>query len=94
MSEDAFQSFDLTAARVSLESLFEQVVRRTGRVRITRPGSDEACVLISNEELQGLENALEILSTTDSVAQMRQEVLRIADALSPREPAVAAGSAR
>ena len=93
MSEGSFQSLDLNAARVELESLFEQVIRGTGRVEITRNGSsDESCVLISQAELNSLERALEILSSTDSAAEMRQQVLRLADALAPRQLAVAASS--
>jgi PHD/YefM family antitoxin component YafN of YafNO toxin-antitoxin module len=92
MSEGSFQSLDLTAARVSLEQLFKQVIRDTGRVEITRDGSDESCVLISSAELSALERALEILARTDRGIEMRQQVLRIADSLSPRQP-VAAGPA-
>jgi PHD/YefM family antitoxin component YafN of YafNO toxin-antitoxin module len=93
MSEGSFQSLDLNAARVGLERLFEQVIRGTGRIEITRNGSDESCVLISQAELKSLERALEILSSTDSAAEMRQQVLRLADALAPRQPAVAASGA-
>jgi PHD/YefM family antitoxin component YafN of YafNO toxin-antitoxin module len=92
MSEGPFQSVDLTAASAALESLFEQVLRKTGRVEITRgDGSEDTCVLISLAELRSLEDALEMLSSTDSCREMRQELLRIANELSPHaRPAVAA----
>jgi hypothetical protein len=73
-----FQSLDLRSASGSMEHLFEQVLRRTGRVEITRQG--ESCVLISKAELDGIEQALEILSSTDSGVAMRDGVLRAAAA--------------
>ena len=100
MSEGSFQSLDLTAARVGFDRLFEQVLRGTGRIEITRDGAsveaaadDETCVLISMAELRGLERALEILSSTENAREMRNDVLRLADELSQTRQPVAAATA-
>lgn len=90
-SGQVFQSVDLRSASSSMENLFEQVVRRIRRVEITRQGG-ESCVLISKAELEGLEQALEILAATDSGVAMRDTVLRAAAATVTRSVAVAAGT--
>ena len=81
MSENAFQTLDLFSAQRELGKLHDLVLRYKGRIEITR-GEDNACVLISKTELQGLENALAILSETESAAEMRCQLLRIAAAAS------------
>jgi len=95
MSKGSFQSLDLTTATAALDHLFDQVLRSTGRIEITRgDGSEDACVLISLAELRSLEDALEILSGSESCRQMRGEILRIAGEVSPvAQPAVAATAA-
>jgi len=93
MSQGSFQSLDLSSASAALERLFELVIRCRGRVEITADGSEETCVLISKAELRELERALEILSDTDSAAQMRQQIVRLADALTPQQPLASAASA-
>ena len=84
VSSSNFQSLDLRVATAALERLFEDVVRRTGRVEITRTGSaSETCVLITKRELDALERALDILASTEEGAAMRDTVLRAVHRLSP-----------
>ena len=59
------------------------MTRTKGRVEITRPGSEQRCVLISQEELQSLERALEILSDTDEVRSMCGQIAQLAAATGP-----------
>jgi PHD/YefM family antitoxin component YafN of YafNO toxin-antitoxin module len=67
----------------NLAQLHEFVTRTKGRIEMTRPGSDERCVLISQEELQSLERALEILSNTDNVRDIQLQIAQLAAATGP-----------
>lgn len=71
-----FQSLDLNSVRAAMEKLFEQVLRHQGRVEVMRDG--QSCVLISKTELESLEKALEILSSSGDCRQMEQLVAQIA----------------
>jgi len=71
-------SYDVSVIAPVLESLHEHVARTNGRVEITRRGSDERCVLISQEELFCLERALEILSDTDGVREICHKLAAVA----------------
>jgi len=82
MSGNCFQSLDLDQAASALARLHQQVAEQHGRIEITRMGSDQRCVLISKCELDSLEQALQILSTTDSAAAMHGELLRVASEVS------------
>ena len=77
------QSYDVSLIASNLTTLHEYVARTKGRVEITRAGSDERCVLISQEELQCLERALEILSDTDDVRDMCGQIAQLAAATGP-----------
>jgi PHD/YefM family antitoxin component YafN of YafNO toxin-antitoxin module len=77
------QSYDVSLIASNLAQLHEFVTRTKGRVEITRPGSDERCVLISQEELRCLERALEILSDTDDVRDMCGQIAQLAAATGP-----------
>jgi PHD/YefM family antitoxin component YafN of YafNO toxin-antitoxin module len=77
------QSFDVSLIASNLAHLHEFVTRTKGRVEITRPGSDQRCVLISQEELQSLERALEILSDTNDVRDMCGQIAQLAAATGP-----------
>ena len=85
-----FATIDLDAAEpghVDLTRMHAQVLGKYGRIELVRRGG--ACVLISKDELDGLEKALEILSSTDTVRLMRQEialVARVATAHAPAAP--------
>jgi hypothetical protein len=91
-SSSRLSSVELRSAASSIEHLFEHVVRRTGRVQITR-ADEQSCVLISKAELDGIEQALEILSASESGVAMRDTVLRaVAAASTPRAMPVAAAT--
>ena len=77
------QSYDVSLIASNLADLHEFVARTKGRVEITRPGTDERCVLISQEELQCLERALEILSDTDDVRDMCGQIAQLAAQTGP-----------
>ncbi len=80
MSAESYPSYDVSVLAPALERLHEHVVRTKGRIEITRRGSDERCVLISKDELQWLERALEILSDTDEVKDISQKIAALAAA--------------
>ena len=80
-----FAVLDLDAAdpdRLDLAGLHAQVLANYGRIELLRRGG--ACVLISKDELDSLEKALEILSATDTVRMMRQEIALVARVATPR----------
>jgi len=85
MADDShtYQSYDVSLIASNLTSLHEFVTRTKGRIEITRPGSDERCVLISEEELACLERALEILSDTDNVRAICGQIAELAAATGP-----------
>jgi len=76
-------SYDVSLIASNLAHLHEFVSRTKGRVEITRPGSDDRCVLISQEELHSLERALEILSDTDEVRHMCGQIAQLAAQTGP-----------
>jgi hypothetical protein len=70
-------SVNIDVDRVELVQLHRQVLKQTGRVELrTRDG--QVSVLISKSELDGLEQALAILSDTDSVRDVRDQLARVA----------------
>lgn len=60
----------LSEAKTHLSELVDRVNREHGRVTVTRNGR-EAAVLISIEELAGIEETLDILSDPDLMASLR-----------------------
>ena len=81
------KTFDVSLIASNLASLHAFVTRTNGRIEITRPGTDDHCVLISKDELDALERALEILSDTDTVRAMCGQISELAAATTG--PAVA-----
>ena len=77
------KSYDVSLIASNLGQLHEFVARTKGRIEITRAGTDERCVLISQEELQSLERALEILSDTDNVRDIQVQIAQLAAATGP-----------
>src|SRR5688500_13773 len=80
-----FAVLDLDAAHpdhLNLIGLHAQVLTNYGRIELLRRGG--TCVLISKDELDSLEKALEILSATDTVRMMRQEIALVARVATPR----------
>jgi PHD/YefM family antitoxin component YafN of YafNO toxin-antitoxin module len=78
MSDKTHPSFDVSVVAPALESLHGHITRTKGRIEISRPGTDERCVLISKEELACLEHAIELLSETDSYRAIANQVAAVA----------------
>ncbi|MEO6437317.1 MAG: hypothetical protein ABIP55_16360 [Tepidisphaeraceae bacterium] len=78
------QAYDVSLLAPNLASLHEHVTRTNGRIEITRPDSDERCFLLSKNELEALERALEILSNTDDVRDLRGKIAELAAATGPQ----------
>ena len=80
MSANSHQVLSAREARASLDAILEQVSRYNERVIIASSDGQSRGVLISEAELEALEQALEILSGTPNARAMRGEVIRIATA--------------
>lgn len=83
-SDKTFPTFDLDSDRVNLFDLHAQVLRQSGRVRITRDG--QACVLMTQSELESLERALEILSDNEAVRGVRDQIAMAAQLVTAAPP--------
>jgi PHD/YefM family antitoxin component YafN of YafNO toxin-antitoxin module len=84
MSETLQRNYDVSMIASHLANLHEFVTRTNSRIEITRPGTDERCVLISKEELVCIERALEILSDTENVRDICGKIAQLAAATSPQ----------
>ena len=83
MSDDLHRrTYDATIVAQSLAQLHEFVARYNARIEITRSGTDERCVLVSKNELDALERAIEILSDTDDMRHLSQKLANIAATVS------------
>ena len=80
MATDMHQSLDVSHAQKELAKLYEKVARDKERVEITQPGTEQRCVIISKEELDSLERALEILADSDQVKALRDSLSHLAAA--------------
>jgi PHD/YefM family antitoxin component YafN of YafNO toxin-antitoxin module len=76
--EDSFSFISIDQVQDRFSQLHESVCRARGRVEI-KDGSS-TCVLISKEELESLEQALEILSNTADVRKIAQAVSEVTHA--------------
>jgi PHD/YefM family antitoxin component YafN of YafNO toxin-antitoxin module len=72
-----------------LGELHQAVCRDKGRVEI-KDGDGRTCVLISKEELECLEQALEILSNTSDVQKIAKTIAAMGDCVG-KAPVLAAG---
>ena len=88
-TSDHHKTYDVGLVASNLPSLHEAITRTRVRIEITRPGTDERCIMLSKEELDSLEVALEILSRTDRARDMGQLVAELAAATGPSNVAVA-----
>ena len=68
------KTYDVAIAAASLGQLHEYVTGSYARLEITRQGSNERCVLISKQELDALERALEIFSNTEDVRHITEKM--------------------
>ena len=57
---------EMTEVANQIHALHDQVCRRAHRVHITRTDCDDVCVMISQKELEHLEQALDLLANSDS----------------------------
>ena len=90
MSEGSgFSSMSIDQVQLQLNQLFKQTCRAKGRVEI-RDG-DNCCVLISKEELDALEEALEILSNTAQVQKMARTIAALTHTVA-QGPLIAVGA--
>ena len=76
--EESFSFISIDQVQDRFSELHENVCRARGRVEI-KDGSS-TCVLISKEELESLEQALEILSNTADVRKIAQAVSELSHA--------------
>jgi len=79
MDTDFSDAVDLSHAKAELEAFYDRVTASAHRVRIARPG-ENGCVLISAEELESLERAIQILSNGDDVRELARSVSRVVHA--------------
>jgi hypothetical protein len=80
MSE-AHQTLDLERVRRDLDLLHERICRSWGRIEITSSadGTGLRCVLISKDELETMERALEILCELPGGKQICEGLTRVAN---------------
>jgi len=78
MSAKSHPSYDVSIVAPALASLHQHIATTKSRIEITRPGSDERCVLMSAEELASLERALEILSATEGYRDISDKIAAVA----------------
>ncbi|MGE5612285.1 MAG: hypothetical protein ACM359_23760 [Bacillota bacterium] len=71
--EPTFPKLDASTLHADLVRLLCRTARDKGRLEITNC-EGETCVMISKEELDALEQALEILSNTDGAKAMERTV--------------------
>jgi hypothetical protein len=77
VDEPLFQTVEAGKLQNDLVRVLCRTAREKGRVEITDCGGG-SCVMISKEELDYLESALEILSKTDGAKDMQRMVQRYA----------------
>jgi hypothetical protein len=74
--QESFIEIEIDRLPPDLRDLHHLVVGQIGRIEL-RDGDGAACVLISKSELDALEQALDILSETKDVREMREELSRL-----------------
>jgi PHD/YefM family antitoxin component YafN of YafNO toxin-antitoxin module len=79
MADDLHRrTYDASVVAQSLTQLHEYVARHNARIEITRAGSDERCVLVSQREIEALERAIEILSDTEDMRHVSEKLSQLA----------------
>jgi PHD/YefM family antitoxin component YafN of YafNO toxin-antitoxin module len=82
--EPSFSLMSIDQVTAGFARLHRRVCCDRGRVEI-RDG-DRTCVLISKEELDALEEALEILSNTADVQKMARTIAALTHTVATKEP--------
>jgi hypothetical protein len=90
-NENAFLRLPASQVRSELSTLLRKVARQTTRVEILGEDGACECVLISREELEGLERALEVAANGDDLKAVSDAINRFA-ILTGGEPAQASPS--
>ena len=75
-----FSHVSIDQAQSRLTQLLGMVCRNKGRIEIRGHDGDGSCVLISKDELESLEQALEILSNTSDVQKIARTIAVVSDA--------------
>ncbi|MCY2955361.1 MAG: hypothetical protein NTU53_25825 [Planctomycetota bacterium] len=73
LNDRLFLTLDASALQADLIRLLERTARDNGRIEITTADGGQ-CIMISKQELDSLEKALEILSSTHDGQVMRQSI--------------------
>jgi PHD/YefM family antitoxin component YafN of YafNO toxin-antitoxin module len=84
---DHQKQYDVKVIASNLGSLHEYVALSNARIEISHGGSDQNCVLLSRQELDSLERALEILSQSETAREARERIVELASATGPLVPA-------
>jgi PHD/YefM family antitoxin component YafN of YafNO toxin-antitoxin module len=87
--EIRFRFLTIDQAQKGFAQLHDRVCCDKGRVLIQ--DGDKTCVLISKEELEALEQALEILSNTSDVQKMARQIAAMTHEAAKAPPVVGAG---
>jgi PHD/YefM family antitoxin component YafN of YafNO toxin-antitoxin module len=75
-----FSHVSIDQAQSRLSQLLGMVCRNKGRIEIRGHDGLGSCVLISKDELESLEQALEILSNTSDVQKIARTIAVVSDA--------------
>ena len=86
--DEGFTSMSIDQVQLQLSQIHKQVCRAKRRVEIQ--DGDSCCVLISKEELDALEEALEILSNTSQVQKIARTIAALTHTVA-QGPLVAGG---
>jgi PHD/YefM family antitoxin component YafN of YafNO toxin-antitoxin module len=76
-----YQTLSIAAAQADLPRLCQEVAQHKGRLKIA--ADQGACALISQDELDGLEQALELLSDSAHVKALRDCLAHVAASVQP-----------
>jgi PHD/YefM family antitoxin component YafN of YafNO toxin-antitoxin module len=79
LDESSFPVLDVSKAQRDLAKLYRQVADEKRRVELMGSDGSCGCVLISKEELQSLEHAIELLADTEQVREMTAQFSAVID---------------
>lgn len=83
--EPLFTELDAATLQRNLLDLLCRTAREKGRIHITNCQGED-CVVLSKAELDGLENALEIMFQTAGARQVEQRIEQFAMLIDAEEP--------